>query len=134
MPFRKLVSKQMSSMLKALAHPHRLQLIEELGNKELDVNTLQEALETSHSHVSQHLAVLRAHKIVTEHREGRFVYYRLRDVELAVWLLEGLKFLSEEQSTSEQMREALDSARQVWSVQPQPQQIVAVTESGKTSD
>lgn len=119
MPFRKMVSKEMSNLLKALAHPHRLQLIEELGNKELDVNTLQELLEISHSHVSQHLAVFRAHKIVTERREGRFVYYRLTKPALAIWLLEGLKFLSEEPSVAEQMREALDSARQVWLAQQQ---------------
>ena len=120
MPFRKVVSKQMSNMLKALAHPHRLQLVEELGNKELDVNTLQELLETSHSHVSQHLAVLRAHKIVTERREGRFVYYRLNHPELATWLLDGLNFLAEEQSSFDQMREALNNAREAWLTDKQP--------------
>lgn len=131
MPFRKVVSKQMSNMLKALAHPHRLQLVEELGNKELDVNTLQELLETSHSHVSQHLAVLRAHKIVTERREGRFVYYRLNHPELAAWLLEGLNFLAEEQSTTEQMREAVNNAREVWLMHQQP---AIVNNSRKSSD
>lgn len=116
MPFRKLVSKEMSAMLKALAHPHRLLLIEELGDKELDVNSLQDILGIAHSNVSQHLAILRAHKIVSERREGRFVFYRLQHPELANWLLEGLRFLEEEHAASAHIRQAFDSAREAWQV------------------
>lgn len=117
MPFRKLVVKELSDLLKALAHPHRLQIVEELGDREMDVNTLQEALGVSHSNVSQHLAVLRAHRIVAERREGRSVFYHLKHPELAKWLLEALNFLTEEQSNADEIRQAIDSAREVWATQ-----------------
>jgi DNA-binding transcriptional ArsR family regulator len=116
MPFRKLVSKELSDLLKSLAHKHRLQIVEELGNREMDVNALQNILDISHSNVSQHLSVLRAHRIVIERREGRYVFYRLRHPELAVWLLEALKFLADDQSDLDEIREAIHSARQAWSL------------------
>jgi DNA-binding transcriptional ArsR family regulator len=116
MPFRKIVSKELSDLLKSLAHKHRLQIVEELGVRELDVNALQSILDINHSNVSQHLSVLRAHRIVVERREGRYVFYRLRHPELATWLLEALKFLADDQSELDEIREAIDSARQAWSL------------------
>lgn len=118
MPFRKLVSKQLTEILRTLAHPHRLQIVEEIGAKEVDVNTLQSALGISHSGVSQHLALLRARRIVAERREGRFVFYRLRHPEMATWLLDGLRFIAEEPDEAEQVRQAVDSARAAWSIPP----------------
>lgn len=121
MPFRKLVAKQLTEILRILAHPHRLQIVEEIGGKEVDVNTLQSALGISHSGVSQHLALLRAHRVVAERREGRFVFYRLRHPELAAWLLDGLRFIAEEPDEAEQVRQAVDSARAAWAMQPPAQ-------------
>lgn len=117
MPFRKIVLKELSDLLKSLAHPHRLQIVEELGVGEMDVNTLQETLGISHSNVSQHLAILRAHRIVAERREGRSVFYHLKHPELAVWLLGALKFVEEEQSNASEIRQAIDSARELWTTQ-----------------
>lgn len=114
MPSRKIVAKELSELLKSLAHPHRLQIIEEIGARELDVNGLQEILGINHSNVSQHLAILRAHRIVFERREGRSVFYRLRHPEMAVWLLESLKFLTEDRDKADELREAFDSARAAW--------------------
>lgn len=114
MPFRKIVLKELSDLLKSLAHPHRLQIVEELGAGEIDVHTLQEALGISHSNVSQHLAILRAHRIVAERREGRSVFYHLKHPELALWLLEALRFVEEEQSSASEIRRAIDSARELW--------------------
>lgn len=116
MPFRKIVSKELSDLLKALAHKHRLQIVEELGTGEMDVNALQNILGISHSNVSQHLSVLRAHRIVIERREGRSVFYRLKHPELASWLLEALQFLADDQSDVDEIRQAIDSARQFWSL------------------
>lgn len=122
MPFRKIVLKELSDLLKSLAHPHRLQIVEELGAGEMDVNTLQETLGISHSNVSQHLAILRAHRIVAERREGRSVFYHLKHPELAIWLLEALKFVEEEQSSVNEIRQAIDSAREVWTIQALPKE------------
>lgn len=117
MPSRKLVAKELSELLKSLAHPHRLQIIEEIGAGELDVNSLQEILGINHSNVSQHLAILRAHRVVVERREGRSVFYRLQHPEMATWLLESFQFLTEDHARVEEMREAFDLARAAWTTQ-----------------
>ncbi len=114
MPWRALLSKEMADFLGVLAHPHRLRIVHELRAAELDVNSMQELLGVSHSRVSQHLATLRAHRIVHERREGRHVFYRLQDPALAQWLLEGLKFLQLDSSHHQDIQDALRKSRQAW--------------------
>jgi DNA-binding transcriptional ArsR family regulator len=115
MPQRAVVAREMASLLGVLAHPHRVRIIEELRNGEMDVNSLQDILGVSHSRVSQHLSVLRSHRIVTERREGRHVFYRLLHPNLAKWILDGLVFLSAEQQMGREIREAVESTLQMWS-------------------
>lgn len=119
MSYRALVTKQLGALLSVLSHPCRLQIVEELRNEELDVNSLQTRLGINHSAVSQHLTLLRAHRVVVERRDGRHVYYRLRRPELATWLLEGLTFIENDKEETEQMSSALKTAREVWSGKPQ---------------
>jgi DNA-binding transcriptional ArsR family regulator len=63
---------------KAIADPKRLMIINELRDRELSVGDLCEALGISQSNASQHLAILRERGIVSSHRAGTNVYYRLR--------------------------------------------------------
>jgi len=114
MPQHALVTKELADFLGVLAHPRRIRILEELRDEERDVNSLQSALEISHSGVSQHLAVLRAHRLVLERREGRHVFYRLRQPELARWLLDGMRFLQANQETSE-VRDAIATVQAIWS-------------------
>ena len=92
MPHRVLVTKELAALFAVFAHPHRIRLIEELRDGECDVKSLQHALGISHSGVSQHLMVLRAHRLVCERREGRHVLYGLRQPGMASWLLEATEF------------------------------------------
>ena len=87
MPSRQVVAKELSEIFKILAHPDRVRIIEELGLGERDVNTLGEQLELPGSRVSQHLAMMRAHRIVEERREGRRHFYRLIQPEIANWIV-----------------------------------------------
>lgn len=114
MPGRAIIAKELAALLGALAHPHRIRIIEELGGGECDVNTLQRELGISHSGVSQNLAVLRAHRLVVERREGRRVIYRLAHPDLADWLVRGLDFLEHELIQGNHMRGLLDSVRLHW--------------------
>lgn len=114
MPSRAFVSKELAKLLGVLSHPHRIRIIEELRHKELDVNSLQTILGVAHSGVSQHLGLLRSHRLVAERREGRHVYYRLPQPDLARWLLDGLAFLEGNLEQAEEMREALEETRQLW--------------------
>jgi DNA-binding transcriptional ArsR family regulator len=102
--------------LGVLAHPHRIRIIEELRDGECDVKSLQETLGISHSGVSQHLMVLRAHRIVAERRQGRHVFYRLRQPAMASWLLDATEFL-EQESEALELREAIQKARRAWAAQ-----------------
>jgi DNA-binding transcriptional ArsR family regulator len=115
MPFRGVVSRSMADLLAVLAHPQRLRIVEELGQTEMDVNSIAELLDISQSGASQHLAHLRAHRLVAERREGRHVFYRLRDRALAAWLLDGLRFLESDAEASKQMKQLIKRARAAWS-------------------
>ena len=115
MPFRGIVSRSMAELLGVLAHPQRLRIVEELGKGEMDVNSLAQLLEISPSAASQHLAQLRAHRVVAERRAGRHVWYRLRDPDLATWLLDGLHLLEHDAEASKQMKQHIKRARAAWS-------------------
>jgi DNA-binding transcriptional ArsR family regulator len=117
MPEPFLVTKELADLLGVLAHPHRIRIIEELRETERDVNTLQGALGISHSGVSQHLSVLRAHRLVAERREGRHVYYHLRQPRLARWLVDGIEFIAGTQEVAEDVRQAIESMRAKWAAE-----------------
>jgi DNA-binding transcriptional ArsR family regulator len=114
MPHRVLVTQELSSFLAVLSHPHRIRIIEELRNGECDVNSLQNALGISHSGVSQHLMLLRAHRLVSEQRRGRQVFYRLGQPEIASWLMDATQFLEQESAAADELREAIKKTRRVW--------------------
>ena len=91
--------KTTSDVFSAIGEPKRRQLIEQLLIRELTVNELVQAVEWSQPTVSKHLGVLRKVNIVTERKEGKFRYYRVRPDELRpiqTWLhqFEALKEIS----------------------------------------
>ena len=114
MPFRQLATAELANLLSVLSHPQRIRIIEELRSQEHDVNFLADALGTSHSRVSQHLALLRNHRLVETRREGRHVYYHLSRGELATWLVQGLDFVEAELAHNESVRGAVNEARAEW--------------------
>ena len=67
-----------ANVFKALAHPARLFIINELKKGERCVNELTEMLGVDASTVSRHLAALRNVGIVGSRREGSQVFYFLR--------------------------------------------------------
>ena len=66
-----------AKMLKALAHESRLIIVDRLSRGECSVGDLRELVGSDLSTVSKHLALLRAHGLVEDRREGTTVYYRL---------------------------------------------------------
>jgi DNA-binding transcriptional ArsR family regulator len=66
-----------AKMLKALAHESRLMIVDRLSRGECSVGDLRDLVGNDLSTVSKHLALLRAHGIVDDRREGTTVYYRL---------------------------------------------------------
>jgi ArsR family transcriptional regulator, virulence genes transcriptional regulator len=70
-------------LLKALANEVRLILVCQLCEGEKSVGELQDLVKLSQSAVSQHLALLRQHRLVATRRDGQSVYYRLSSGEAA---------------------------------------------------
>ncbi len=68
-----------ANMLKHLANPSRLRILCELGQGERSVGELEGVVGLSQSALSQHLAKLRAAKLVSTRRESQTVYYSLAD-------------------------------------------------------
>jgi rhodanese-related sulfurtransferase/DNA-binding transcriptional ArsR family regulator len=64
---------------KALASPHRLEILELLAQGERTVESLADELGLSMANTSQHLQVLRAAALVDTRRDGVFIHYRLAD-------------------------------------------------------
>ncbi len=65
------------AMLKAVANRNRLVILCELLKGERSVSALQGAIGLSQSALSQHLARLRADKLVATRRESQTIYYSL---------------------------------------------------------
>ena len=60
-------------------HPLRLKILCLISNQELPVLEIVEAVGTTQSNVSQHLAVLRDHGIIDSRKEANKVFYRIPD-------------------------------------------------------
>lgn len=113
MASRILVAKELAELMKIISHPDRLRLIEEMKMGGRDVNTLAETLELPQARVSQHIALMRAHRLLEETRDGRRHLYSLKQPRIADWILDGIDFIKEPMRTVTQadMKEALS----LWS-------------------
>jgi ArsR family transcriptional regulator len=65
-------------ILKALSHPSRLFMVEELSRGERCVCELTEMVGADISTVSKHLSVLKSAGIVADEKRGMQVFYRLK--------------------------------------------------------
>jgi DNA-binding transcriptional ArsR family regulator len=66
-------------MLKALAHPQRLQILCLLADTELSVSEIESRCKASQSAVSQFLGRMKSEGWVTSRKDGNYVYYRILD-------------------------------------------------------
>ncbi|ADW71352.1 ArsR/SmtB family transcription factor [Granulicella tundricola] len=76
------LSRFKAEFFKALAHPLRIRIVDELRNGEVGVTHLCARLEVEQSSLSQQLAVLRARYIVNARKDGLSVLYSIRDPEI----------------------------------------------------
>jgi rhodanese-related sulfurtransferase/DNA-binding MarR family transcriptional regulator len=67
----------MANLVKAMANPHRLEIIDLLGQGERSVEEIAFETNMSVANASQHLQTLKQSNLVTIRREGNFVHYRL---------------------------------------------------------
>lgn len=67
-----------AQILKAIAHPTRLFIVDELSRGERCVCELTEMVGADMSTVSKHLSVLKTAGIVADDKRGSMVFYRLK--------------------------------------------------------
>ena len=85
--FKNQLYEQFARIGKALASPHRLELLEVLAQCERTVEALAQETGLSVANASQHLQVLRAARLVETRREGTSIYYRLASESVStLWL------------------------------------------------
>ena len=70
--------KARAKVLKAVAHPTRLFIIDQIAKEERCVCELTEMIGADMSTVSKHLSVLKDAGVVSDEKRGLMVYYRLR--------------------------------------------------------
>jgi len=67
-----------AKVMKALAHPTRLFIVDELSRGERCVCELTDLIDADVSTVSKHLSVLKVAGVVRDEKRGAQVFYRLR--------------------------------------------------------
>jgi rhodanese-related sulfurtransferase/DNA-binding transcriptional ArsR family regulator len=77
--FKTEINEQFSRIAKAIANPHRLELVDVLAQGERSVEDLAKETALSVANASQHLQALREAHLVTARKAGLRVYYRLSD-------------------------------------------------------
>ena len=71
-----------ASILKGIAHPVRLSIVELLAEKDLCVKEIAERYPYDRTTISKHLAQLKKLDILEGHRDGLNIYYRLKMIYL----------------------------------------------------
>jgi DNA-binding transcriptional ArsR family regulator/rhodanese-related sulfurtransferase len=77
--FKTEINEQFARITKAIANPHRLELVDLLAQGERSVEELAKETALSVANASQHLQALREAHLITARKEGLRVYYRLAD-------------------------------------------------------
>ena len=72
-----------AEVLRAVAHPLRLQVVELLATGEMCVGQISEALDEKQAITSQQLNIMKDKGILTSRREGTKVFYRLQNKNVA---------------------------------------------------
>lgn len=71
--------EQAARAMKAMSHPLRLKILCVLGANEASVQDIVDAVGTSQSNISQHLAILRDKGVLHARKDANRVFYRVSD-------------------------------------------------------
>lgn len=89
-------------VFKVIGNQKRLEIIQLLNKRQLNVSEMVEMLGLRQANLSQHLSLLRQHKLVTINKRGREVYYQLADDNIAEAVKLVYHFLQKQYGVSKQ--------------------------------
>lgn len=73
------VLEHSARVLRVLAHPQRLKIIELLADRELTVGEVADAVGIAPNACSQHMNIMKAHGVLSSVRNGKVMYYHVED-------------------------------------------------------
>ena len=111
MPMRQRVVEQAAGMLAAIGHPTRLRILTLLRERARDPSDLARALAVTPSGMSQHLALLRTHALVTATREGTHLHSSLRAARVAALLDLALDLVAVDAAEAREVAKAIRLVR-----------------------
>ena len=76
------ISKQIAAPLSAIASPQRIAILLSIGKGEACVCHLEASLGWRQAYISQHLMALRKADLLHDRREGRYIFYSLKDASI----------------------------------------------------
>ena len=94
---KRVLFEQFATVAKAVAHPLRLEILEQLAQGERSVEVVASRVRISVANASQHLQQMRRAGLVAPRRDGKFVFYRLAD-DSVLELLAALRKIAEARS------------------------------------
>lgn len=94
---KQILFSQFAAVAKAVAHPSRLALLEQLAQGARNVEVLADRTRISVANASQHLQHMRRAGLVSSSRGGKFVFYSLAD-DAVLALMASLRTLAERNS------------------------------------
>lgn len=77
------IYQKQAALLKLMAHPMRLQILDVLRSGDECVCHLSAALDKPQPYISQQLAILRNGGVIVDAREGTNIFYHLADAHVA---------------------------------------------------
>lgn len=100
-----------ANLFKALAHPARIRVLEILSAKSepTPVSAILAETDLEATLLSQHLAVLKRHRVVSSERVGNAVYYQLAHPKISELLLIARAFLADSLADSQEQLRAMAS-------------------------
>ena len=73
------LSEQIAAPIEAISSPQKIAILLAIGKSEACVCHLETVLGWRQAYISQHLMALRKAEILEDRREGRYVFYRLKN-------------------------------------------------------
>jgi DNA-binding transcriptional ArsR family regulator len=118
-PYRHVpVAVAKAELFKALGHPLRVLVVEQLTEGELTVGELADRLEVEMAQLSQQLGVLRRAQVVVASRSGSAVRYSLRDPRTSQLLAVARQLLVTELATTHELLAELVQAPSALGADP----------------
>lgn len=72
-----------AKFIRGFSDKTRLQILESIKKREKTVSEIVDDLKGNQSNISQHLACLKGCGIIVSRQEGKYIYYSLRNAEIA---------------------------------------------------